>query len=200
MKTIYYFSLTSKWDHFFTKFRVSDHSLEIETGRYKNITREERICKNWNLNEIGDERHFFLKFTANHSLRNNLFNKIILTKPDFIEEIPLNKIKCLLNVNSKLLAEVGNFIKQFIELQKWGPCRSRAWHVKNIMMVNRIYFVYPIISSNCNCLCFLCFVCLYLYLLDPHGCIMQIKNNIRHIFFRWKEFNIKFYVTVNIWL
>ena len=29
----------------FTKFRVSDHSLEIESGRYKNITREERICK-----------------------------------------------------------------------------------------------------------------------------------------------------------
>jgi hypothetical protein len=26
-----------------TKFRMSDHSLEIETGRYKNITREERI-------------------------------------------------------------------------------------------------------------------------------------------------------------
>ena len=32
----------------------SDHSLEIETGRYKNIKREERICKNCNLNEIGD--------------------------------------------------------------------------------------------------------------------------------------------------
>jgi hypothetical protein len=64
----------------FTKFRVSDHSLEIESGRYKNITREERICKNCNLNEIGDELeyHFFLKCTA---------NQIILNKPDFIEEI-----------------------------------------------------------------------------------------------------------------
>lgn len=102
----------------FTKFRVSDHSLEIESGRYKNITREERKCKNCNLNEIGDEYHFFLKCTANHSLRNNLFNKIILNKPDFIEEIPLNKIKILLNANSELLAEVGDFIKQSTELQK----------------------------------------------------------------------------------
>jgi hypothetical protein len=50
------------------KFRVSDHSLEIESGRYKSITREERKCKNCNLNEIGDEYHFFLKCTANHSL------------------------------------------------------------------------------------------------------------------------------------
>jgi hypothetical protein len=42
----------------FTKFRVSDHSLEIELGRYKNITREERICKNSNLNEIRDTLYF----------------------------------------------------------------------------------------------------------------------------------------------
>jgi hypothetical protein len=90
----------------------------------KNITREESICKNCNLNEIGDEYHFFLKCTANHSLRNNLFNKIILNKPDFIEEIPLNKRFSLLDANSELLAEVGDFIKQSTELQKWGPCRA----------------------------------------------------------------------------
>jgi hypothetical protein len=96
----------------FTKFRASDHSLEIDSGKYKNITREERKCKNCNLNEIGDEYHFFLKCTANHSLRNNLFNKIIINKPDFIEEIPLIKIKILLDANSELMAEVGDFIKQ----------------------------------------------------------------------------------------
>jgi hypothetical protein len=83
----------------------------------------------------------------------------------------------LLDANSELLAEVGDFIKQSTELQKWGHCRSKVWHVKNIILINRIYFVYPILWSNCNFLCFLCFVCLYLYLLDPHGCIiMQIKN------------------------
>ena len=48
----------------------------------------------------------------------NLFNKIILNKPDFIEEIPLNKIKILINAISELLAEVGDFIKQSTELQK----------------------------------------------------------------------------------
>jgi hypothetical protein len=48
----------------------------------------------------------------------NLFNKIILNKPDFIEEISLNKIKILLNAISELLAEVGDFIKQSTELQK----------------------------------------------------------------------------------
>jgi hypothetical protein len=41
-----------------TKFRVSDHSLEIETGRYKNITRQQRLCSF--CKEIEDEYHFFL--------------------------------------------------------------------------------------------------------------------------------------------
>ena len=48
----------------------------------------------------------------------NLFNKIILNKLDFIEEMPLNKIKLLLNANSDLLAEVGDFIKHYKKLQK----------------------------------------------------------------------------------
>jgi hypothetical protein len=90
----------------------------LKQGGIKNITREERICKNCNLNEIRDEYHFDFKCTTNHSPRNNLFNKIILNKPDFINEIPLNKITLMLNANSELLAEVGDFIKQSTELQK----------------------------------------------------------------------------------
>jgi hypothetical protein len=31
----------------------------------------------------------------------------------------------LLNANSEHLAEVGDFIKQSTELQKWGPYRQR---------------------------------------------------------------------------
>jgi hypothetical protein len=44
--------------------------------------------------------------------------KNILHKPDFIEEIPLNKFFFLLNANSELLAEVKDFIKQSTELQR----------------------------------------------------------------------------------
>jgi hypothetical protein len=34
-----------KMRQLFTKFIVSDHSLEIESGRYKNITREKEYVK-----------------------------------------------------------------------------------------------------------------------------------------------------------
>jgi len=41
------------------RMRISDHVLEIETGRYNKINREQRICRQCHLNVIEDEGHFF---------------------------------------------------------------------------------------------------------------------------------------------
>jgi hypothetical protein len=38
--------------------RVSAHPLNIETGRYKNIIRSERKCRNCSEGDIEDEKHF----------------------------------------------------------------------------------------------------------------------------------------------
>jgi hypothetical protein len=43
-----------------TKFRCSNHMLEIETGRHKNIKRCERLCKLCKMNVVEDEYHFLL--------------------------------------------------------------------------------------------------------------------------------------------
>ena len=43
------------------RFRAPAHRLYIETGRYKNIPRNERLCKNCSSNEIEDEAHFLIK-------------------------------------------------------------------------------------------------------------------------------------------
>jgi hypothetical protein len=40
-----------------TKFRLSDHNIEIELGRYKNIPRNQRHCKF--CKTLDDEFHFF---------------------------------------------------------------------------------------------------------------------------------------------
>jgi hypothetical protein len=42
-----------------TKFRTSDHPLEIELGRYKQIPRHQRLCKTCKV--LDDEIHFFLQ-------------------------------------------------------------------------------------------------------------------------------------------
>ena len=58
----------------FTKFRISNHKLEIEIGRYQNITREERICKNCTKPVIEDEFHFAFECDNYTQLRENTPN------------------------------------------------------------------------------------------------------------------------------
>ena len=57
-----------------SKFRCSDHRLEIEVGRHKKTKREERYCT-FCPNEIENESHFLSKCPSYKSLRLNLFNK-----------------------------------------------------------------------------------------------------------------------------
>ena len=102
----------------FTKFRVSDHSLEVEIGRYKNIPREARTCKNCNSNDIDDEHHFFLNCTHNLPLRTKLFNDIAKINPEFLSNQPIQKLKFILNFDHELLSAVGDFIKHSLDLRK----------------------------------------------------------------------------------
>ena len=42
------------------KFKCSDHTLMIETGRHKKIDLEERMCKMCSQKRVEDESHFLL--------------------------------------------------------------------------------------------------------------------------------------------
>ena len=53
-----------------TKIRCSDHCLQIEKGRHKNIPRTDRICKVCDKSEIETEEHFLLKCSKYAFLRN----------------------------------------------------------------------------------------------------------------------------------
>ena len=99
-----------------SKLRVSDHNLEVEMGRYKNVPRDQRLCKL--CNKIDDEYHFLLYCKLNSTLRDCLFLKINNLNPDFTNYQPLLKLKQLLNPKSELLTEIGDFIKQSLELRK----------------------------------------------------------------------------------
>ena len=55
-----------------TKFRISDHKLEI--GRYKKVPRDQRICKACKV--LDDEKHFFLHCHINYNIRNSLIQEI----------------------------------------------------------------------------------------------------------------------------
>lgn len=100
---------------FITKFRVSDHPLEIEIGRYKNVLRENRLCTV--CKDIEDEYHFFLYCNKNKHLRQNMFQHLQLDI-NFDNNNRLGYIKQILNPKKELLPYVCDFIKQSLELRK----------------------------------------------------------------------------------
>ena len=59
-----------RYRHYLTKFRISAHDLEIERGRYKNLTVSERICKLCGT-EVEDEIHFLLQCQKHSTIRFN---------------------------------------------------------------------------------------------------------------------------------
>ena len=66
------------------QFRCSSHKLPIETGRYHNIPRELRLCRNCDMGVIGDEFHFIMECPKFQDLRNRLIpNKYLRTKSVF---------------------------------------------------------------------------------------------------------------------
>lgn len=55
----YLFRVPFYLSKYLLKFRTCNHKLDIEAGRYINLEKNERHCRNCNLNTIGDEFHLF---------------------------------------------------------------------------------------------------------------------------------------------
>ena len=99
-----------------SKFRTSDHPLFIETGRYKNIPRDQRVCSTCKI--VEDEYHFFLYCKANEQNRKD-FIKIIKTHhPQYDYMSEKEKIQIILkSTNLTLLTALCTFIKKSLELR-----------------------------------------------------------------------------------
>jgi hypothetical protein len=59
------------------KIRVSAHSLNIETGRYKNIIRPEGKCTNCSKGDIEDKKHLIVNCPLYENIRVLFFDKVI---------------------------------------------------------------------------------------------------------------------------
>ena len=95
------------------KLHTSAHRLFIETGRYTNIPRNERICKNYTNQEIEDETHFLTRCQKFSGERDDLFNSISAKVKNFTNLSDKNKLFWLLNCeNQEILNSVGRFLYQ----------------------------------------------------------------------------------------
>ncbi len=87
------------------KFRVLNNKLPVNRLRFEDIPRNERICKNCNINEVGDEFHYLFSCPFFNSIRNQYITKYYIYKPSS------EKFTKLLNsINKKLLFNLKRFI------------------------------------------------------------------------------------------
>lgn len=95
----------SKYKIAMSRFRISSHSLNIETGRYDGTPRDQRICKSCSMNRVEDEYHFLLVCPHYRELRSKYF------KPYFCHWPTMNKFETLLSSsNKKTICNVAKFI------------------------------------------------------------------------------------------
>ena len=64
----------------FTQFRISNHKLKVEYGCYQNLPRDERLCKNCNIEAVEDEYHFIFDCQCYEAERNNSNNILKYTE------------------------------------------------------------------------------------------------------------------------
>ena len=72
------------------KLRISDHKLNIETGRYDNISRCNRICPLCGLS-VEDEIHFLFDCPKYSLIRDDFCNKIDNRIPNY-KHIPISTL------------------------------------------------------------------------------------------------------------
>ena len=87
------------------RFRISAHSLNIETGRRQNIPRENRLCKNCRMSVLENEYHFLLaKF---RDLRMKFFKPYYCHWPNYFELENLMSTQ-----NKNLIINLAKYIYQ----------------------------------------------------------------------------------------
>ena len=93
-----------------TKFRTTNNRLPIETGRWLNIPKVDRLCTLCHI-EIGDEFHFLLKCQSLSNLRHQILPNYFCNNPT------IEKLVYLLNSNySPLLFKLCKYIKAGLSL------------------------------------------------------------------------------------
>ena len=88
------------------RFRTTNHYLPIETGRWRNIDRENRYCNLCNCQKLGDEYHYVLECSSLNDKRKQLLPKYFMTRHNVVKFFELLSTK-----KQSLLRKLCIFIK-----------------------------------------------------------------------------------------
>jgi hypothetical protein len=90
--------------HIFVKWYIS-HNLNIETGRFYNLDRHERMCSMCSLNVVEDEYHFILQCEKYIDVRRKHLKKYYWQRPSCFKLVQLLSVH-----NIKELNNLGKYL------------------------------------------------------------------------------------------
>ena len=105
----------------FCQFRSGILHLAIETGRYRNIPADERLCKICNLNLVEDEIHFLCFCPRYQELRTELYQNVLSLDCLFPQYTDTEKLRILMD--DRFVKLTINFIYE-------------AWQIRQNIMFN----------------------------------------------------------------
>ena len=100
----------------FTKFRLSNHPLMIEQGRYQKIDKNLRFCP-FCPTKIEDEMHFMMNCNLYDSLRRELFTEVNIKIPFFSYMSTVKQFKTLLS-NNIIIKYAALYVYKSLERRK----------------------------------------------------------------------------------
>ena len=107
------------------KLRTSSHKLEIETGRWNKIPRDQRICKKCILNKIEDENHFLFECQMYSNERSEFYDTIKSKIKVDLSHSPNNETRIqeiFYSENLGTLNALGKFIKNAFQKRENTIC------------------------------------------------------------------------------
>jgi len=106
--------LPSNLRFFITRFRISAHSLRIQTGRYarNRLDRNLRVCQLCQEQDVEDEFHVILKCPLFTSLRKKYVKKNVYDKPSVFKLIEMFKSK-----DKQTLTNLALYLKEALNLR-----------------------------------------------------------------------------------
>ena len=94
-----------------TQFRLSNHNLEIESGRITGVDRKDRICKLCPQNLIENEYHFLLCCSKYRTLRNKYIPNSAWPSIEKFNHL-------LRSTNKKSIINTAKFLSEALLLRK----------------------------------------------------------------------------------
>ena len=100
------------------KLRIGNHKLLIETGRYDQIPRDNRLCHSCGSNQIEDEFHLLFHCTKYCTFRDEFYKKIENQIPNITQLPPMQATKKLMNSDNYYLnTQLMKFILRCLSLR-----------------------------------------------------------------------------------